>query len=51
MHIPIRYDKRNKKMIEPGFIIVIPSNAKHQGKSITDCQLIDLFYPVREDYR
>ena len=39
------------QIIEPGFTVIIPPNAKHQGKSITDCQLIDVFYPMREDYR
>jgi len=39
------------KIIEPGFAVIIPSNAKHHGKAITDCQLIDVFYPAREDYR
>jgi hypothetical protein len=22
----------------------------HSGKSITDCEIIDVFHPVREDY-
>ena len=35
----------------PGEVIVIPSNAKHSGLAITDCKIMDVFYPVREDYR
>jgi quercetin dioxygenase-like cupin family protein len=35
----------------PGTVAIIPANVKHKGKSISDTQLIDAFYPVREDYR
>jgi len=35
----------------PGSVCIIPSNAKHKGTSITDCKIIDVFYPVREDYK
>ncbi|RFM27595.1 cupin domain-containing protein [Deminuibacter soli] len=38
-------------VLEPGKIVVIPPHVKHGGKAITDCKLLDVFYPVREDYR
>ena len=34
-----------------GETAIIPANAKHSGRSITACYIIDIFHPVREDYR
>jgi len=39
------------QILEPGSVAVIPANAKHSGKAITECRCIDVFYPVREDFR
>ncbi|MEI8060208.1 MAG: cupin domain-containing protein [Ferruginibacter sp.] len=41
----------NPLLLEPGKVAVIPSNVKHSGLAITDCVLIDVFSPVREDYK
>ena len=37
--------------LEGGSAMVIPPNATHAGKSITHCSIIDVFYPVREDFK
>ncbi|OIR13195.1 cupin domain protein [mine drainage metagenome] len=34
-----------------GQLVIIPSNTKHSGLAITDCKLLDVFYPVRDDYK
>lgn len=39
------------KILNPGDVAVIPSNAKHTGKGLTKCKIIDVFYPIREDYK
>jgi len=39
------------KICEPGMIAVIPSHVIHKGKALTDCRILDIFSPVREDYQ
>lgn len=39
------------RVVKSGELVVVPSNVKHSGKAITDCYVIDVFHPVREDYR
>ena len=39
------------RKLGPGTVAIIPSNARHSGKAVTDCRIIDAFYPIREDYR
>lgn len=39
-----------KKVIKPGETAFIPSNIPHSGRTLTDCKIIDIFMPVREDW-
>lgn len=36
--------------LEPGQVVVIPSNVPHSGKAIRRCKILDVFHPVREDF-
>jgi len=35
----------------PGKVMVLPANVKHSGRAKTECRVIDVFHPVREDFR
>ena len=37
--------------LSAGMYYVIPSNVPHSAVAATDCKVIDVFNPVREDYR
>ena len=38
-------------VIQPGCIALIPSYAPHSGEALTNFEAIDVFSPVREDYK
>ena len=38
------------KVLRAGSVGVIPPNALHSAKALTDCRVMDAFYPLREDY-
>ena len=40
----------NTFLLKQGLIAIIPPNAEHSGRAITDCKIVDTFYPLREDY-
>jgi quercetin dioxygenase-like cupin family protein len=37
-------------ILHPGNVAVIPSNVVHSGRALTACHVMDVFYPLREDY-
>jgi quercetin dioxygenase-like cupin family protein len=37
--------------LTPGQVFVIPPDARHSGRGVTACQVLDAFAPVRDDYR
>ena len=43
-------DGRTRQM-RRGSVAVVPAHAVHSGRALTDCRFIDVFHPVREDYR
>lgn len=39
------------QILEPGTITLIPSNVVHSARALTHCKVVDIFSPVREDYK
>jgi quercetin dioxygenase-like cupin family protein len=39
------------QVVKPGVVAVIPGHHTHSAVALTDCKALDVFYPVREDYR
>lgn len=42
--------EENTFNLKKGMVAVIPSNVEHSGRAVSDCKMIDTFYPVREDF-
>lgn len=40
-----------KKTLGPGDLVTVPSNVEHSVITIEPAYVIDVFYPVREDYK
>ena len=39
------------KVYNDGAIVHIPSNSPHAGKALTHCRLMDIFSPIRNEYK
>ncbi|MCU0335521.1 MAG: cupin domain-containing protein [Chitinophagaceae bacterium] len=39
------------QVLEPGRFCHIPSGVQHGGRALTHCRLLDVFTPLREDYK
>ena len=37
--------------LKPGLVMILQANVPHSGKALTDCRVIDVFHPIREDFR
>lgn len=40
-----------RHVLGPRTVFVIPPGARHSGRALTACRVLDVFAPVREDYR
>lgn len=38
-------------VLEAGQVLVVPGGARHHGRAHTTCRILDVFSPVREEYR
>ena len=41
----------NECLLTPGMYYVIPSKIPHSALAKTDCKVIDVFNPIRQDYK
>ncbi|RME55388.1 MAG: cupin domain-containing protein [Caldilineae bacterium] len=39
------------QVLKPGMVAVIPGGAEHTGRPLTRCHILDIFHPVREEYK
>jgi quercetin dioxygenase-like cupin family protein len=39
-----------KHSLVPGKVMVLSPNVVHSGRAVTDCRVVDVFHPVREDF-
>jgi quercetin dioxygenase-like cupin family protein len=39
------------EVLKPGRVALIPARAPHSGRAVTDCTILDVFSPMREEYQ
>jgi quercetin dioxygenase-like cupin family protein len=39
------------RIFSPDEVMIIPPDVPHAGKALTDCRVVDVFSPVREDLK
>lgn len=39
------------QLLHTGDVAIVPPNARHRGTARTPCRILDVFAPVREEYR
>lgn len=39
------------RILVAGSMAIIPPDATHSGRALSDSRLVDVFHPVRDDYR
>lgn len=39
------------RVLRPGMVAFIPGGVPHSAHAVTACDVLDVFHPVREDYR
>ena len=37
-------------LLEKDMVVTIPPHVIHSGRALTKCHIVDVFYPVREDF-
>ena len=38
------------RLIESGMVAYVPSNITHHAEVLTNCRMIDIFFPLREEF-
>jgi quercetin dioxygenase-like cupin family protein len=40
-----------KKRLRPGDVVLVPPSVSHSARAVTFCRVLDVFHPVREDFK